>query len=226
MPENQNRRKKADGSTPVCVSKFCQVAKQSCWACQKIKTAVWWFLFYEIVPGAGDDIFCYTGDITKKGGFFMKKFLLFVLAIVISFLPGIIGMMFSPDGASDMWYNALVKPALMPAGWVFAVVWPILYFLLGIALYLIMVDTTRLSKTKSYSLFAVHMGLNALWSYLFFGINLTGAALIVLLLLIGFTVWMMVAFRQISRPAYYLVWPYIIWLVFALYLNSGVVMMN
>ena len=47
---SSNRRKKADGSTPVCVSKFCQVAQQSCWACQKIKTAVWWFLFYEIVP--------------------------------------------------------------------------------------------------------------------------------------------------------------------------------
>ena len=38
---SSNRRKKADGSTPVCVSKFCQVAQQSCWACQKIKTAVW-----------------------------------------------------------------------------------------------------------------------------------------------------------------------------------------
>ena len=39
----------------------------------------------------------------------MKKFWLFVLAIVISFLPGIIGVMFSPSGASDVWYNALVK---------------------------------------------------------------------------------------------------------------------
>ena len=112
----------------------------------------------------------------------MKKFLLFVLAIAISFLPGIIGMMFSPDGASDIWYNTLMKPAVTPDGWVFAVVWPILYFLLGIALYLIMVDKTRISKVKSYSLFAVHMGL--------------------------------------------LVWPYIIWLVFALYLNSAVVFLN
>ena len=156
----------------------------------------------------------------------MKKFLLFILAIAISFLPGIIGMLFSPDGASDVWYNMLIKPVLTPGGWVFAVVWPILYLLLGIALYLIMVDRTRLSKAKSYSLFAVHMGLNALWSYLFFGINMTGVALIVLLLLIGFTVWMMVAFRQISRPAYYLVWPYILWLVFALYLNTAIIMLN
>ena len=169
----------------------------------------------------------------------MKKFLLFLMAVAISFLPGIIGMMFSPDGASDVWYNVLNKPPLTPAGWVFAVVWPILYFILGIALYLIIVDKTRYSKAKSYGLFAVQMALNALWSYMFFGmalnalwsymffgLNLMGVALIVLLMLIGFTIWLMVAFRQISRPAYYLVWPYLLWLAFALYLNGSIVLLN
>ena len=42
----------------------------------------------------------------------MKKFWLFVLAVVISFLPGLIGLIFSPSGASDLWYNALNKPFL------------------------------------------------------------------------------------------------------------------
>lgn len=156
----------------------------------------------------------------------MKKFWLFILAVVISFLPGIIGMLFSPDGASDLWYNALVKPALTPAGWVFAVVWPILYFILGIALYLIIVDKTRYSKAMSYGAFAIHMVLNALWSYLFFGANLIGAALIVLIALIAVVIWMMRVFYPISRSAYYLVWPYLIWLVFALYLNGTVLFLN
>ena len=156
----------------------------------------------------------------------MKKFLLFLLAIVISFLPGIIGVMFSPDGASDVWYNALVKPAVMPAGWVFAVVWPILYLILGIALYLIIVDRTRYSKSMSYWAFGAHVVLNALWSYLFFGVNLMAAALVVLIALIGVTVWMMTVFRPISRPAYYMVWPYLLWLVFALYLNGAIVFLN
>ena len=156
----------------------------------------------------------------------MKKFWLFLLAIVISFLPGIIGVMFSPDGASDVWYNALVKPAVMPAGWVFAVVWPILYLILGIALYLIIVDRTRYSKSMSYWAFGAHVVLNALWSYLFFGVNLMAAALVVLIALIGVTVWMMTTFRPISRPAYYMVWPYLLWLVFALYLNGAVVFLN
>lgn len=156
----------------------------------------------------------------------MKKFWLFVLAVVISFLPGLIGLIFSPSGASDLWYNALNKPFLTPDGWVFAVVWPILYFLLGVALYLIIVDKTRYSKAKSYGLFAVHMALNALWTYFFFGLNLIGGGLIVLVLLIVFTIWMMRAFSQISRAAYYLVWPYLIWLLFALYLNGSVLFLN
>lgn len=156
----------------------------------------------------------------------MKKFLLFVLAIVVSFLPGIIGMLFSPDGASDLWYNALNKPWLTPDGWVFAVVWPILYFILGIALYLIIVDKTRYSKAMPYGAFAAHVVLNALWSYLFFGLNMIGAGLIVLLVLIGVTIWMMRAFRPISRTAYYLVWPYLVWLLFALYLNGSILFLN
>ena len=156
----------------------------------------------------------------------MKKFWLFVLAVVISFLPGLIGLISSRSGASDLWYNALNKPFLTPDGWVFAVVWPILYFLLGVALYLIIVDKTRYSKAKSYGLFAVHMALNALWTYFFFGLNLIGGGLIVLVLLIAFTIWMMRAFSQISRAAYYLVWPYLIWLLFALYLNGSVLFLN
>lgn len=156
----------------------------------------------------------------------MKKFLLFVLAIVVSFLPGIIGMLFSPDGASDLWYNALNKPWLTPDGWVFAVVWPILYFILGIALYLIIVDKTRYSKAMPYGAFAAHVFLNALWSYLFFGLNMMGAGLIVLLVLIGVTIWMMRVFRPISRTAYYLVWPYLVWLLFALYLNGSILFLN
>ena len=93
-------------------------------------------------------------------------------------------------------------------------------------MYLIIVDKTRYSKAKSYGLFAVHMALNALWTYFFFGLNLIGGGLIVLVLLIAFTIWMMRAFSQISRAAYYLVWPYLIWLLFALYLNGSVLFLN
>ncbi len=157
----------------------------------------------------------------------MNKFITFIFAIVVSFIPGAIGYMFTPRGASDVWYNALNKSALTPPGWVFGVAWTILYALLGIALYLIIVSPkSNQLKGRAYLLFAVQMALNALWTYLFFGLQMPAAALIILILLIIFTVWMTRIFRQIRPAAAYMVWPYILWMLFATYLNSTIVFWN
>ncbi len=158
----------------------------------------------------------------------MKKFWTFILAIVISFIPGIIGGFFSPmsPGVNE-WYNGLTQSVLTPNGWVFSIAWIILYALLGWALYLIMRSTkTRQNKALAYALFIGQMGLNALWSYLFFGLHMVGGALICLVALIAVAIWMMIAFKPISRGASYLVWPYIAWLIFALYLNATILMLN
>ncbi len=158
----------------------------------------------------------------------MKKFFQFIFAMIISFIPGAIGMMFTPSSAgNDVWFNALNKSVLTPQGWVFGVAWTILYAILGVALFMVIAnDRTRQSKTKAYLLFLAQMVLNALWSYLFFGAHLVGAALVVLVLLILVSLWMSRAFGQITRGAGYVVWPYIIWLLFALYLNGAIFYMN
>ena len=156
----------------------------------------------------------------------MRKFLLFIFAIVVSFIPGLIGIMFTPMGHSDVWYNALNQSVLTPAPLVFAAAWTILYTLLGIALFLIIKARTRFSKKKSYLLFITQMAFNALWSYLFFGLHLAGAAMMVIVLLLIFSIWMMRAFYPISRGAYALVWPYIIWLILAAYLNGMILYLN
>ena len=158
----------------------------------------------------------------------MKKFWTFVLAVVISFIPGIIGGFFSPmsPGANE-WYNGLAQSVLTPNGWVFSIAWIILYALLGIALYLIMVAAkTRQNKALAYALFIAQMGLNALWSYLFFGLHMIGGALVCLVALVAVAIWMAAAFKPISRGASYLVWPYILWLIFALYLNAVILTLN
>lgn len=157
----------------------------------------------------------------------MKKFWLFVLAVFISFIPGIIGVMFTPSHSDDLWYNALNNSVLTPDGWVFGVAWTILYTLLGIALFLVMKnEKSRQNKSKAYVLFAAQMGLNALWTYLFFGLNFVGAALLCLVALIVISIWMAIAFKPFSRAAYYLIWPYIAWLLFALYLNGTILLLN
>lgn len=158
----------------------------------------------------------------------MKKFFIFIISILISFIPSFVGMAFSPNGeGADMWYNMLNKSVLTPDGWVFAVVWPILFVLLGIALYLIITDTkTKLSKAKAYWLFVAHMVLNALWTYLFFGAHLVGLALVELFVLFGFSIWMARAFYQIRHSAGHLVIPYIVWQVFAMFLNGMILYLN
>lgn len=158
----------------------------------------------------------------------MKTFWMFILAIVISFVPGIIGGFFSPmaPGANE-WYNGLLQSALTPNGWVFSIAWLILYAVLGVALYLIMRSTkSRQNKALPYALFIAQMGFNALWSYLFFGLHMVGGALICLVALVVVAIWMAIAFKRISHGASYLVWPYIAWLLFALYLNGTILILN
>lgn len=169
---------------------------------------------------------CYNGGNNTKANF-MKKILQFVCAMFFAFLPGFFGIMFTPSGASDMWYNALGKSVVTPEGWFFGVAWAVLYALLGIALFLV-ISSERAGpgKTKSYALFGVQMILNGLWSYLFFGLHMAGVAFAVIIALIAVAVWMMRAFYPISKTAAYLIVPYILWLIFAAYLNGVVLYLN
>lgn len=157
----------------------------------------------------------------------MRKFWTFVFAIVVSFIPGIIGVFFTPHGASNVWYNALAKSVLTPSGWVFSVAWTILYILLGIALFLVITnDNKRIKKSNAYWLFFGQMVLNALWSIVFFGLHMPALALLVLVFLIVESIYMAQAFHPISKAAYYLVWPYIAWMCFATYLNATIMVLN
>lgn len=157
----------------------------------------------------------------------MKKFIRFIIAMLVAFIPGVIGVMFTPRGASDAWYNALNKSVLTPDGWVFGVAWMVLYAFLGIAFFLIMNNTrTMQNKTKAYLLFMGQLALNALWTYMFFGLHLVGGAFVVLVALVLISIWMARVFRPINRTASYLVWIYIAWLIFATYLNGTIMMLN
>lgn len=157
----------------------------------------------------------------------MRKFFKFIFAMVVSFIPCVIGLFFSPRGASNMWYNALNKSVLTPAGWVFGVAWFILYALLGIALFLVMNnERTRANKGVAYGLFVTQMILNAAWSWLFFGVHAAVLALIVLVALLIIAICMMRSFGRVSRGAYLLTIPYVVWLMFALYLNGVIVFLN
>ena len=157
-------------------------------------------------------------------------FLKFIFAMFLSFLPGILGIMVTPiDTGGNAWYNTLNNSALTPAGWVFSVVWTILYFLLGLALFFIMQKNNndeRYDKASAYILFVINMVFNTLWSYAFFGAELPEVALLVLTALIITAIFMARSFLRISRSAFWLTVPYIVWLMFAFYLNGMIIYLN
>lgn len=154
----------------------------------------------------------------------------FIFAIFLSFLPGVFGILVTPIVSGDnRWYDRLDNSLWTPPGWVFSVVWTILYFLIGIALFLVMQKQGRMNQhnvNNAYIWFVVNIVLNALWSFVFFGTQSPLIALIVLVALIITAIFMARSFFQVSQPAFWFIAPYIVWLMFALYLNVVIVYLN
>ncbi|MBI2122382.1 MAG: tryptophan-rich sensory protein [Candidatus Sungbacteria bacterium] len=162
-----------------------------------------------------------------------------VIAIGVSELAGVIGSVFTVSAIPN-WYAGLVKPALNPPAWVFGPVWTTLYALMGIAAWLVWNQwsqgspSTRLRVKTALAVFGLQLFLNAIWSIIFFGstsltingLNNIGIALIDIILLWLAIVWTMVVFYKISKPAAYLLLPYILWVSFAAYLNYSIWMLN
>lgn len=157
-------------------------------------------------------------------------FLKFIFAEFLSFLPGLVGLLVAPiTSGQNSWYNTMAHSSLTPAGWVFSVVWIILYFLIGIALFLIIRKHGFINKndrSSAYTLFGINIVLNALWTFVFFGANLSELALIILTALIITAIFMARAFYRISKTAFWLVVPYVLWLMFAFYLNGMIIYLN
>ena len=124
-------------------------------------------------------------------------------------------------------YSQIVRPELSPPGWIFPVVWSILYLLMGISLYLVWnSNTTYNDKRRAYIFFGVQLFLNFIWSPIFFGAQRFLLAFIVLVLLWLFTLGMILSFYKISKPAGLLQIPYLLWLTFAGYLNLAIYILN
>lgn len=122
-------------------------------------------------------------------------------------------------------YRQWTHPPLTPPGWVFPIVWGILYILMGISSYLIAVSLSPQRK-NALSLYLLQLFLNFLWPIVFFRFQAPLFALLILLLL-WYTVFQMIqAFYLIFPLAGILQIPYLLWLTFAAYLNLGIFFLN
>ena len=121
-------------------------------------------------------------------------------------------------------FEALNKPPLSPPGWLFPVVWTILFILMGIASYLVVVSTKP--NRSALTVYGVQLFFNFVWSLLFFNLAQYLFAFVWLVILWILILITAVLFYRISRPAGYLMLPYLAWVAFAGYLNFAIYLLN
>ena len=156
----------------------------------------------------------------------LNNFFKLVIAIAVSEAAGIIGSVFTIS-AIPTWYAGLVKPAFNPPSWVFGPAWTTLYALMGIAAFLVWKNGWERKDIKmALGVFGIQLFLNAAWSIIFFGLQSPGWALVDIVLLWLAIVWTIVVFYKISKPAAYLLVPYLLWVSFASYLNYSIWVLN
>ena len=146
-----------------------------------------------------------------------------IICLAVGYLSGMV-----TRASITTWYPTLVKPSFNPPNWIFAPVWTSLYVMMGVAAGLIwnQITTQKAAVTKALQFFTIQLVLNALWSFLFFGLhNLMLATIEVVLL------WLMIfetysQFAKINKTASYLMLPYLAWVSFASVLTASIWWLN
>lgn len=147
------------------------------------------------------------------------------VCIVIPLLVGAISGIIT-QGEMEA-FGKLNQPALSPPGWLFPIVWTILYILMGIASYLVISsDATEDDKEKAILLYGVQLFFNFCWSIVFFNFKAYLFAFIWLIILWVLIIVTIKKFYDISHTAAYFMIPYLLWVTFAAYLNLGIYILN
>lgn len=161
--------------------------------------------------------------ISVVGGDFLKiqwKNLITCIAILLA--VGSLSALLTQNSMET--FQTINKPAFAPPGWLFPVVWTFLYVLMGIASYLVV--TSGKPNDTALTFYGIQLAFNFFWSIIFFNLELYLLAFIWLVIL-----WLLILkttslFYQISKPAGYLMIPYLLWVTFAGYLNFYIYLLN
>ena len=138
-----------------------------------------------------------------------------VIAVI---LAAVLGSLASTNSGIDSWYLSLNKSELNPPGYVFGIVWPILYVLMMISAFL--------TYKKVFVVFNIQLIFNAAWSWLFFRYQMPLVSLLDIYLLIVMNIYILKLMYHESKIAFLLFLPYVLWISFASYLNLFIVINN
>lgn len=147
----------------------------------------------------------------------IKKLAISILIpLGLGFLVGLL------SGSGDG-YNEIIQPSFAPPGWLFPVVWSILYILMGVSDYLV---KDNLNTNSSLSIYKIQLVVNLLWSFIFFKFKLFLLSFLGILLLIFLVIKMIKKFLSINKTSAYLQIPYLLWIIFAAILNFSIYLLN
>ncbi len=142
--------------------------------------------------------------------------------LLLCFAVAAFGSQFTPGE----WYEGLRRPPWTPPNWLFGPVWTALYAMMAVGAWLVWQRRRQHGARAALVAFLAQLLFNAAWSWLFFGIHAVGLALLdILALIIAITVTMGLFFH-VSRPAGWLLAPYLAWVLYASSLNAAIWVMN
>ena len=124
---------------------------------------------------------------------------------------------------NSIWFNNLNKPFLNPPSWVFTPVWMVLYITIILSLLIYIFTPSIQNKIKGYIFFTIQMILNLLWSPVFFYWKNIDFALLIIILMIIFVILTILQFHKVSKLSAFILVPYLLWIIFACYLNTAFV---
>ena len=156
----------------------------------------------------------------------LKIVLRFLFAFILCQSAGAVGSLFTIP-AIPGWYAHLQKPSFCPPDWIFAPVWTVLFTMMAMAASLVWSKGLKEPGVRAALIvFLAQLALNSAWSFLFFGLRSPLYGLVEI-----FVLWFMILvtilqFLKISRPAAWLLVPYLLWVSFACSLNLGIFLLN
>lgn len=145
-----------------------------------------------------------------------------IISILIPIAIGFLSALISGNMSA---YSDLNKPPLSPPAFIFPIVWTVLYILMGISSYFIYISENK-NKNKALKIYAIQLFFNFFWSIIFFGLSQYLLAFLWLIALIFIIIMMIYQFYQIKPLLAYLQIPYLLWCIFAAYLNLMIYIMN
>jgi len=149
-----------------------------------------------------------------------------MIAVPLILVLGMASGWLSGSGYGSPWFDALVKPNFMPPGWLFGVMWTILYVMLGLALAIILAEPPSQRRRNALALFFTQLALNYAWSPIFFAVHDIALAKLTIFLMAAIAAAAAGQFYRIRPLAGSLMLPYLAWLIFAGVLTSTIESLN